>query len=582
MGENRNRGSGNGNGSGGNRPRQQQKKNKGNKVFTLVLASVLVCVVSGGGTYLYSQMNGVSEVIGQGGIYPNIYIDGVSVEGLSVDEAVAYLQNEHNKTSTGQVLNFIYEEQSYPVAFEEVDWKFYVEDAVQKAYEIGRTGSKKEITNIIRELEVTPEEITIAVDYNEEKLENFLMDTESNFNVEPTDSKMEKVDGEFVVTPDVTGVKMDLQATLHNTMETLGAGLGNNIQIIVEETPANITAEDFNFEKDLIGSFTTKYSTSQTDRVTNLVVATNYITGTIIMPDEQYSINEGMGEINYENGYRMAGAFSNGKLVEGMGGGVCQVSTTLYNAVIRAELEIVQRYAHSVPVTYVPLGMDAAVAEGYKDLIIKNDTDSPVYIEAYAKDGVVGVNLYGKEIHEDGREVTFEAILVSTTPKGDDVVKKDSTMYEDERIVTYAGTDGRNLTTYKTVTVNGKQVSREAFANTSYRSMANEVTVGTKVREVVEEVVEETIEDVVVDVPTTAVPEIDNSNNGNSSDNVVEQQEVVPEAEPVPEPEPVPVPEPTPEPEPVPESTPEPEPESNTNSDIIIPDDISDLIVGIQ
>lgn len=582
--------------------KNRNKKNNNGKNVTIILASVLFCIVSGGGTYLYSQMNGVSEIIEKGGIYPNIFVDGIDMEGLSVDEAVALLKNQHNKTIEGQALNYTYKGDAYPITFDEVDWKYFLEDAVQEAYDIGRTGSKKEITKIIRELEEAPMEISILIDYNEEKLENFLLSIEQNFATDPVNSKMEKSGLDFVITPDVTGVKMDLQATLHNTLESLENNMGTDIPIVVIEEPAKYTASDFNFEKDLIGSFTTSYSTSQTNRQ-NLETGSAYLDGTIIMPGETFSAAEGMGEQTAERGYVSAGVFVGGKLVNGMGGGICQVSTTVYNAALMAELEIVERWPHSMPVGYVPLGRDAAIADGYKDLVIKNDTDSPIYLEAYARDGVLAANFYGKEIHEEGRTVSFDTVLVSTTAKPAEVVTKDANMYVDQRVVTYEGTGSKTVTVYKTITQNGQQVSREAFVNSTYRSMADEVTVGTKVREqvAVEEKEEEVSETVVETTPstttttpsttTTTTPSTDsssssssNSSSNNSSDNSYSSpsDSVVTEPESTPS---TPEPEPTPpiiEAEPTP-STPEPapvpsEPVVDSTGDMSIPP----ITTGIQ
>lgn len=516
--------------NGGRKP----QNGKSGKNMTVILASVLFCIVSGGGTYLYSQMNGVSAIIEQGGIYPNISIDGIDMEGYSVEDAVNILKTQHGKVVDGQSLNYTYSGENYPISLEEIDWKFHIEDAVQQAYDIGRTGSKKEITKIIRELEEVPLDITILVEYSEEKLEAFLLNTESSFATEPINSKMEMVDGSFVITPDVTGAKLDLQATLHNTLQSLETGFNSDIPLVVIEEPAKYTATSFDFQKDLIGAFTTSYSTSQTNRQ-NLETGAAYLDGTIIMPGETFSAGEGMGEQTAERGYVSAGVFVGGKLVNGMGGGICQVSTTVYNAALMAELEIVERWPHSMPVGYVPLGRDAAIADGYKDLVIKNNTDSPIYLEAYARGGVLAANFYGKEIHEEGRTVAFDTVLVSTTAKPDAIITKDATKYEDQRVVTYEGTGSKTVTVYKTITQNGQQVSREAFVNSTYRSMADEVTVGTKKRETVAEVEEpeEEVKEEVVEPTVTPTPNADET-----TPSVPETTTPTAPTQPAPEPEP--------------------------------------------
>ena len=200
----------------------------------------------------------------------------------------------------------------------------------------------------------------------------------------------------------------------------------------------------------------------------------------MLAPGEVFSMNVGLGPQTYANGYKDAGVYVNGKVEQGVAGGVCQVTSTLYNAVILAELEIVERYPHSMTVGYVPLGRDAAVAGDYKDLKFKNDTEYPVYIEAYAKDGKVVCNIYGHEIHDAGHKVDFEMVFEGTIPKPAEKITKDATKPEGYRQVTYTGKTGSKVSTYKIVTENGKEVSKEWFSSSTYRATPDEVTIGTK------------------------------------------------------------------------------------------------------
>ncbi len=156
------------------------------------------------------------------------------------------------------------------------------------------------------------------------------------------------------------------------------------------------------------------------------------------------------------------------------------MSTTLYNAVINAELEIVERSPHSMVVAYVDVSRDAAISGDYKDLKFKNNTEYPVYLEAYARDGKVVCNLYGHEIHDAGRKVDFEMVFEGTIPKPAEKITKDSSKPEGYRQVTYNGKTGSKVSTYKIVTENGKQISKDWFSSSTYRATADEVTVGTK------------------------------------------------------------------------------------------------------
>ena len=138
------------------------------------------------------------------------------------------------------------------------------------------------------------------------------------------------------------------------------------------------------YKRQNLGGFSTDFSSSAAGRATNVKNACSLINGSVIYPGEQFSVYEAISPITTDNGYQIAGAYENGQVVDSVGGGVCQVATTLYNAVIRAELDIVQRYNHSMIVSYVKPSDDAAIAGTYKDLKFKNNLDNPVYIGAIA------------------------------------------------------------------------------------------------------------------------------------------------------------------------------------------------------
>ena len=175
----------------------------------------------------------------------------------------------------------------------------------------------------------------------------------------------------------------------------------------------------------------------------------------------------------------MAGVYNNGKVEQGMAGGVCQVTTTLYNAALMAELEIVERHPHSMTVGYVPLGRDAAVAGNYKDLKFRNNTEYPIMIEAYAANGKLVMNIFGHEVHNAGRKVSFDTVYEATVPKPAEKITEDPERPEGEREITSKGRTGSKVSVYKTVTDGGK-TKREWFSSSSYRAVADEVTVGTK------------------------------------------------------------------------------------------------------
>lgn len=162
----------------------------------------------------------------------------------------------------------------------------------------------------------------------------------------------------------------------------------------------------------ILGEFATAYTGAGEGRAQNIHAGAEKLHGTVVLPGEEFSVAAALMPFSEENGYAAGGTFIDGQLSESMGGGVCQLSTTLYNALLQTRLEITERHPHSMPVGYVPLGRDAAIAGDYKDLKFKNTTDAPVILLCEATGTEVRVTVYGEE--EAKREtVSFESVIKS-------------------------------------------------------------------------------------------------------------------------------------------------------------------------
>ena len=229
---------------------------------------------------------------------------------------------------------------------------------------------------------------------------------------------------------------------------------------------------------DLLGSFHTSYGTCGAGRSQNVANGTSKINGSVIYPGEEFSVYETVSPFEAENGYELAGSYENGTTVETYGGGICQVSTTLYNAVIRAELEVTERFNHSMIVSYVDPSADAAIAGTYKDLKFKNNTDAPIYIEGYTAGKVVYFNIFGHETRDSGRQVSFVSETVSTTDPGVQYQAAPDQPIGYIHTVQSAHT-GYTAQLWKVVTLNGVEQSREVFNSSTYKASPRIVQIGT-------------------------------------------------------------------------------------------------------
>lgn len=202
------------------------------------------------------------------------------------------------------------------------------------------------------------------------------------------------------------------------------------------------------------------------------------INGSVVYPGDSFSVYEAVSPFDAENGYELAGSYENGTTVETYGGGICQVSTTLYNAVIRAELDITERFNHSMIVGYVDPSADAAIAGTYKDLKFTNNTDAPIYIEGYTQDMVLYFNVFGQETRPSDREVIFESETLSTTDPGVQYQASGGHPigYISQKQSSHVGYTAQ---LWKIVKVGGVEQSREVFNKSTYKASPRIVVVGT-------------------------------------------------------------------------------------------------------
>ena len=247
------------------------------------------------------------------------------------------------------------------------------------------------------------------IDFAYDVVEPELPDVEllhSQHYIAPMDAVLNETD--YSITREVLGYGFDpeaLKALVSN------AGEGETITISFGYLPAAVTYEsiDATLFQDVLGSVSTNH-TNDANRNTNLKLACKAINGKLIRPGETFSYNATLGERTEKKGYKPAGAYMAGKSVQTVGGGICQVSSTLYYACLKADLEIVERTAHGFTVSYMPYGMDATVSWGSLDYKFKNNTDYPIRIEAWVSDGQVHVKLIGTDTKDYYVKMTYETV----------------------------------------------------------------------------------------------------------------------------------------------------------------------------
>lgn len=249
-------------------------------------------------------------------------------------------------------------------------------------------------------------------------------------------------------------------------------------RIPLKITPANKTINDIGTEAFpyLISSFTTRYDASNVNRSQNLAIATSKINGTVLMPGEEFSFNQVVGKRTIEEGYKDAKIYQDGKVVDGLAGGICQISSTLYNAVVQANLEIVERRNHSFTTSYVKAGRDATVVYGVIDFKFKNTRTYPIKIEGSVNSGIAEFNIHGIK-EEVEYTVDLAPVVTASIPYSTQYIP-DPTLMPGQQVLVQAGGSGCKVTTYKETKLDGKLVSREIISTDTYQPMKAIIRVG--------------------------------------------------------------------------------------------------------
>lgn len=293
----------------------------------------------------------------------------------------------------------------------------------------------------------------------------------------PVDAHYERSGGSVIVVAHKDGREIDKQQAAA-ALKELRPG-GPPIKIPYITLAASVTENQLNkrFFADTLGSFSTKYVTANKTRSNNIAIATSKINGTILLPGEEFSYNKTVGPRTYERGFQDASIYENNRMVDGVGGGICQVSSTLYAAVLYADLQVVERHEHSLEIHYAPLGMDATVAWGSLDFRFKNNTGAPLKIVATASGGVNSIKIMGTNPNP-GRVIKINTEVVSTTPY---TVREipDPNLPAGKRVEESVGFKGHVVNTYKVIYQNGKQIESKFLHKSVYTMAPKVVRVGT-------------------------------------------------------------------------------------------------------
>lgn len=447
------------------------KRDNANKLLLGLSTISLVLIMVVVGQFFIMESTDPSNVIHNGTM-----INGVNVGGLESIEAEQLIYDVFKEKSEDFSLKINYNDKSWE--FDKDDFKVnseihtIIEEAQKRnALLDDYDESKQTIDSMTKE----GNSINVAFNYIFVGLDEKIEDIIKEIEIEPVDSQIifnannKKC---FEITKDKNGLRVNKEQLYHDINEQFVKSNKIEVDIVTIEELPQVTEQDNINKTQLISTYTTYVSDSTGNRKSNVKKALQYFNGFVVEPNMEVSFNKVTGPHTESNGYKVATVIYNGQFVDGVGGGICQASTTLYNALLLADVEILEVHKHTLPVKYVPLAMDAMVSEYVADLKFVNTLDTPLYITTNCNSESVTVNIYGTQI--DYEVKTRSETVAKLKNLGDKVVQDtkkeytDKVLFKGEKFRLTYPRDGYEAKAYVSYYKDGKLVEEKEIRHEYY------------------------------------------------------------------------------------------------------------------
>lgn len=415
-------------------------------------------------------------------ICPGIYIDNVYVSGMTREQAREAVKRANREVEGSFDLVLSIGNENWHVNSERVPISRNIAETVEKAWAVGRSNTENlsdEITPLeerirnVSALQENPLYLTTRQDYDHQALRSMVEGIVNYVNREPVNSMVESFNfatHTFTFTEDKPGARLDAEELYEKLSSLLDSGVtGETVRVVPEKVLADVTRTELMNSFGLISAYSTT-TTKDKNRNTNIDLSARAISGKTVLPGEIFSFNGATGERTAAKGYKEAPAIAGGQSKDEIGGGVCQTSSTLFNAAVRADLEIIERNPHAWPSSYIEKGFDATVNYPGLDMKFRNNTEWPVFIVAAYSDRKVTVNIYGYSLGKDVR-IDLESKQIKVIPKPEGVAHVINTsLAPGESVKTKKGREGYVVETWKVWYRGGREEKREKLFTTTYKA----------------------------------------------------------------------------------------------------------------
>lgn len=437
-----------------------------NKAYIAIIALLLMilCVPAILGAKLLSRNT----------YYAGVSVENISLDGLSREDAITKISEYVNEINAPGTFSLIAEGKKFNYNVRDIDFIYLVENAAGEAYTIGRTGGFAGRLLEIKDLSDNNKNVSIKYYYNKDKLMNILADLQDDLYVPEKSAKMFYKAGKYSALKETAGKKLNIDESASAFEQYINEKKFEDIPLIIDDVYPAARVENIKDINSVIASSTTSFSTQDLNRSYNIKYACQKLDGTVLMPGETFSMNNALGPRTLENGYKDAKVIMFDELVDGPGGGVCQVTTTLYVGVLKSLLSVTERIHHSFTLGYVPPGQDATIAENYIDFKFKNNKDYPVSISAETSGGNIIIRILGKKGEQYSVRLRSEIIEVMN-PEPAEMIR-DKSLNAGEQKVMREERQGKRVQVFREVyDKNGTLVEKTLVTDDIYRQVRGQI-----------------------------------------------------------------------------------------------------------
>lgn len=333
------------------------------------------------------------NILNKPNIYSGVKVENIDIGSLNEKQAREFLENNLDKDLAKKEITLKVDDYERKINYNDLGIIYDYDTAIDKAYKVGREGGMVDKLKEIYEVSKNGTNIDLEIVKNNRKIQQLSNQINEELHKDSKSATIKYSNGNFLVTESSLGQSVDTEKLFRDIDESIEGT--EEVEISLKSEEPKVSSELLSRVREQIGTYTTEFKLNDTNRVFNVARAANSVDNKLVLPGETFSFNNTTGPRSLKAGYKNATVISNGEFVPGEGGGVCQVSSTLYNTLINSGVKIVERHSHSLPISYVPKGRDATVSYNALDLKFRNDYDAPVYIKAYVSGNTLTVKMYG-------------------------------------------------------------------------------------------------------------------------------------------------------------------------------------------